>query len=327
MLQPTNMQKKKLGHTDIEIAPWMFGGNVFGWTVDEPASHHLLDAFVQAGFNAIDTADVYSRWAPGNKGGESETIIGRWLKQKGTRHQVVIATKVGSDMGQGKSLKKDYILKAAEDSLRRLQTDYIDLYQTHYDDESTPVEETLEAYARLVQQGKVRAIGASNMSPQRLQQSLQWSQANHLPSYQTLQPLYNLYSREEFEKELEPICQQYGLSVINYYALASGFLTGKYRSEADLHKSKRGSGIKKYLNDRGRRILQALDTVAAQYGANPAQVSIAWLLTRPTVTAPIASVTHIEQMQDIIKGVQLQLDATAVSLLNQASEWRASYDD
>lgn len=316
------MQKKKIGNTAIEIAPWVFGGNVFGWTVDEAASHQLLDAFIDAGFNCIDTADSYSRWAPGNKGGESETIIGKWVKERGNRDRVIIATKVGADMGSGKTLKKDYILRSAEDSLRRLQTDYIDLYQTHYDDETTPVSETLEAYAQLIQEGKVRAIGASNMSPQRLEESLQWSATHHIPRYQTLQPLYNLYSREEFEKDLERICEQYNLSVINYYALASGFLTGKYRSEADLHKSKRGGSIKKYLNERGMRILNALDTVAAQYSVTPAQVAIAWLLTRSTITAPIASATTTQQVQDITKGVQLILDAPAVELLNTASEWR-----
>lgn len=314
------MNKKKLGHTEIEIAPLVFGGNVFGWTIDEPTSHQLLDAFEHAGFNGIDTADSYSRWAPGNKGGESETIIGNWLKKKGNRHQVIIATKVGSDMGQGKTLKKEYILRSAEDSLKRLQTDYIDLYQTHYDDESTPIEETLEAYAQLVQQGKVRAIGASNISPQRLVESLKISEQKQYPQYQTLQPLYNLYSRAEYEKELQPICEQYGLSVLPYYALASGFLTGKYRSEADLHKSKRGGGIKKYLNERGMNILKALDTVSAQYKATPAQIAIAWLLTRPTISAPIASATNMQQLNDLMQGVQLKLDASAIDMLNEASD-------
>lgn len=313
------MNKKKLGHTGIEIAPLVFGGNVFGWTIDESTSHQLLDAFVQAGFNGIDTADSYSRWVPGNKGGESETIIGNWLKKKGNRYKVIIATKVGADMGQGKKLKKKYILRSAEDSLKRLQTDYIDLYQTHYDDESTPIEETLEAYNLLVKQGKVRAIGASNISPQRLVESLKTSAQKQYPQYQTLQPLYNLYSRAGFEKELQPICEQYGLSVLPYYALASGFLTGKYRSEADLDKSKRGAGIKKYLNKRGMDILKALDTVSAQYNTTPAQIALAWLLTRPTVTAPIASATNIQQLNDLMQGVQLPLDSTSIDMLNQAS--------
>jgi aryl-alcohol dehydrogenase-like predicted oxidoreductase len=315
------MEKRRLTQ-DVNVAPLAFGGNVFGWTVDENTSFQLLDAFTAEGFDLIDTADVYSAWKPGNKGGESETIIGRWMKQRGNRNKVVIATKVGGDMGEGKTLKKNYILKAAENSLRRLQTDYIDLYQTHWDDVTTPVEETLEAYAQLVKQGKVRAIGASNMSAERLLQSLQFSEQHGLPRYQTLQPEYNLYSRQKFEQEYEAICKEKGLGVLNYYALASGFFTGKYRSEEDVNKSARGGGVvKKYLNARGLRILQALDEVAQRYHTTPASISIAWLLSRPVITAPIASATSVQQLQDVIKATQLSLDTAAVELLDKASAY------
>ena len=252
------MEQRQLGKSSLRVAPVAFGGNVFGWTVDEKTGFQLLDEFVGAGFNLIDTADSYSRWAPGNKGGESETVIGNWMKQRRNRSKVVIATKVGSDMGQGKrDISKQYILKAAEDSLRRLQTDYIDLYQTHWDVETIPVEETLEAYAQLVKEGKVRWIGASNISLERLKMSLEASVKNGYPRYQTLQPEYNMYDREKFEKSYQKICVEENLGVIGYYSLASGFLTGKYRSEADLKKSARGGGIKKYLNERGFRILAA----------------------------------------------------------------------
>jgi aryl-alcohol dehydrogenase-like predicted oxidoreductase len=315
------MEKRRLTQ-DINVAPLAFGGNVFGWTVDEKISFQLLDAFTAAGFELIDTADVYATWKPGNKGGESETIIGQWMKQRGNRKRVVIATKVGGDMGEGKTLKKKYILKAAEDSLRRLQTDYIDVYQTHWDDVNTPVEETMEAYAQLVKEGKVRAIGASNISAERLLQSLQFSEQNSLPRYETLQPEYNLYSRQKFEQEYEPVCKEKGLGVMNYYALASGFLTGKYRNEQDIHKSARGGGvIKKYLNDRGLHILKALDEVAQRYHTTPAGVSIAWLLSRPVVTAPIASATSVQQLQDVMQATQLSLDAAAIELLNKASAY------
>jgi aryl-alcohol dehydrogenase-like predicted oxidoreductase len=317
------MEKRKLGNTGLEIAPWAFGGNVFGWTADEPTSFALLDAFVGAGFNLVDTADSYSRWAPGNKGGESETIIGRWLKQRGNRDKVIIATKVGSDMGQGKKdLSAPYIRKAVEDSLRRLQTDYIDLYQSHWDDMVTPVGETMEAFAELVREGKVRAIGASNLSPERLEASLAYSRAHNLPNYQTLQPEYNLYNREMYETKYEPICACEGLGVVNYYALASGFLSGKYRSEADVNKSARGGGVvKNYLNERGLRILSALDEVAAQYHTTPAAIALAWLLTRPSISAPIASATSTTQVEELAKAVQIKLDADAVEKLNEASAY------
>ena len=317
------MEKRTLGTTGFEIAPWAFGGNVFGWTADEPTSFALLDAFVAAGFNLIDTADSYSRWAPGNKGGESETIIGKWLKQRGNRDQVIIATKVGSDMGQGKrDLSAPYIRKAVEDSLRRLQTDYIDLYQAHWDDLVTPVGETMEAFAELVRAGKVRAIGASNLSPERLEAALAYSRELNLPAYQTLQPEYNLYNRETYETKYEPICQREGLGVLNYYALASGFLSGKYRSEADGNKSARGGGVvKNYLNERGLRILTALDEVAARYRTSPAAIALAWLLARPSITAPIASATSTAQVEELAKAVQVKLDAEAVEKLNTASAY------
>ena len=256
------MKKRKLGNSKLEVAPLAFGGNVFGWTVDEQTSFTLLDAFVAAGFNLIDTADVYSYWAPGNRGGESETIIGKWLKRSGKRGKVVIATKVGKEMGpNSKGLSKSYILRAVEDSLRRLQTDYIDLYQSHADDPETPLEETLEAYAQLIRQGKVRAIGASNYSATRLAQALQISDQYGFPRYESLQPLFNLYDRTDYEGELEPLCRERGLGVISYFSLASGFLTGKYRSQDDLAHSARGDMVKKYLNPRGIRILEALDRV------------------------------------------------------------------
>lgn len=317
------MEKRKLGNTGFEIAPWAFGGNVFGWTADEPTSFALLDAFTAAGFTLIDTADSYSHWAPGNKGGESETIIGRWLKLRGNRDKVIIATKVGSAMGQGKKdLSAAYIRKAVEDSLRRLQTDYIDLYQAHWDDLDTPVGETMQAFAELVRAGKVRAIGASNLGPNRLEESLQYSRAHHLPLYQTLQPEYNLYNRETYETRYEPICQREGLGVLNYYALASGFLSGKYRSEADGNKSARGAGvIKNYMNERGLRILATLGEVAAQYHTNPAAIALAWLLARPSITAPIASATSTAQVEELARAFQIKLDGAAVEKLNEASAY------
>jgi aryl-alcohol dehydrogenase-like predicted oxidoreductase len=315
------MEQRKLGRSALTVAPLAFGGNVFGWTTDEQASFRLMDAFVAAGFNLIDTADVYSKWAPGNKGGESETIIGKWLKQSGKREQVVIATKVGAEMGpQQKGVSKAYITKAVEDSLRRLQTDYIDLYQTHYDDERTPVEETLSTYAELIRSGKVRVIGASNMSPERLKLSLHNSEQYGYPRYETLQPEYNLYDRQRYEKEYAPICAEYGLSVLPYYALASGFLTGKYRSKEDISKSPRGEKALGYLNERGLRILSALDEVAARYHTQPASIAIAWLAQRPNVAAPIASATSVEQLNDLIKAATLQLDREAIAVLDEAGE-------
>jgi aryl-alcohol dehydrogenase-like predicted oxidoreductase len=317
------MERRRLGNSGLEVAPLAFGGNVFGWTVDEPTSFGLLDAFVAAGFDLIDTADVYSRWVPGNEGGESEAIIGRWLKRGGGRDRVVIATKVGMEMGPGrKGLSKDYIIRSAEESLRRLQTDYIDLYQSHADDPDTPQEETLEAYARLVEQGKVRAVGASNFDAGRLSRALRLAEERSLPRYESLQPLYNLFDRAEFEETLEPLCLEKNVGVIGYYSLASGFLTGKYRSEEDLSKSPRGQGVKKYLNERGFRILGALDEVATRHDSTPAQVALAWLIARPSVTAPIASATSLEQLNDLTEATRLALDDTSLRLLDEASDWR-----
>jgi aryl-alcohol dehydrogenase-like predicted oxidoreductase len=314
------MTKRKLGDSDLEFAPLALGGNVFGWTIDEATSFTILDAFAGAGFSFIDTADVYSRWAPGNTGGESETILGKWMRARNNRDKMIIATKVGADMGLGhKDLTKKYILKAAEDSLQRLQTEYIDLYQTHWDDDKTPVEETLEAYSQLVKQGKVKWIGASNLSPARFKKSLEASKKHGYPSYQSFQPLYNLYDRAAYEKEIEPTCLQNNIGVITYYSLASGFLTGKYRSESDLNISKRGAGIKKYLNERGFSILHALDEVSKQYSTNQASVALAWVLSRQSITAPIASATSVEQLNELIRATGLKLDKVAVELLNKAS--------
>ncbi|MEO7127349.1 MAG: aldo/keto reductase [Rhodoferax sp.] len=314
------MNKRPLGRSDLQVSPLAFGGNVFGWTDDEATSFSLLDAWVDAGFNFIDTADVYSRWVPGHAGGESETILGKWLKQSGKRSQVVLATKVGKEMGPGrKGLAPAYIRRAVEDSLHRLQTDYIDLYQSHDDATDTPLADTLAAYGELIREGKVRAIGASNYSAPRLAQALQVGQQQGLPRYESLQPLYNLYERSGYEEALEPLCVQQGVGVINFYALASGFLTGKYRTSADLGKSPRGQGVAKYLNARGLRILEALDAVAVRYNATPARVALAWQMARPSLTAPIVSATSLSQLAELVAATQLTLDAAAIEQLNQAS--------
>lgn len=316
------MQHRSLGQSALSIAPLMLGGNVFGWSADEATSHRLLDAFVDAGFNAIDTADSYSRWVPGHKGGESETVIGNWLKKSGKRAKVVIATKVGSDMGQGKCLKKDYILKSAEESLKRLGIDTIDLYQSHFDDEVTPVEEMLEAYGALIKAGKVRAIGASNLSPARLKASFEASRKHGLPSYETLQPNYNLYDRAGYEKDYAPIAVAEKLGVIPYYALASGFLTGKYKSKEDAEKSPtRGGKVKNYFDARGVAILKALDAVAKARSATPAQVALAWLMAQPTITAPIASATTLDQLHDILGAAELSLSKEDMASLDMASAY------
>jgi aryl-alcohol dehydrogenase-like predicted oxidoreductase len=316
------MEKRQLGNSDLMVYPIAFGGNVFGWTIDKKQSFGILDGFAGEGFNFIDTADVYSTWKPGNQGGESETIVGEWMHSKKNRHHIILATKVGSDMGNGKKgLKKDYIIKAAEDSLKRLKTDYIDLYQTHFDDENTEVGETLEAYEQLIKEGKVRWIGASNMSVDRLKESLAYSAEHGLPAYQSFQPQYNIYDREQFENGLEPVCLGNGLGVITYYSLASGFLSGKYRSEADLSQSARGGSVAKYLDDRGFRILEALDQVAAEFGTTPAAVALAWLIARPSVTAPIVSATKKQQLQSIIEAPKLDLGATVVGQLTSISAW------
>jgi aryl-alcohol dehydrogenase-like predicted oxidoreductase len=311
--------KRRLGNSSLEVAPLVFGGNIFGWTADEPMSFKLLDAFVAAGLNMIDTADVYSKWVPGHLGGESETIIGNWLSKRGGRDKVLIATKLGMEIAPGEQgLSKAYILRAVDRSLRRLQTDYIDLYQAHRDDAATPLHETLETFAELIRSGKVIAIGASNYKADRLAEALRISAAHGLPRYESLQPCYNLYDRADYEAELGGLCQRENVGVIPYFALASGFLTGKYRSEKDLEGKARGQRVKTMLNERGFRILKALDTLSAELGASPAQISLAWLMARG-VTAPIASATTLDQFNDLLGGTALQLGSDAVKLLNDAS--------
>ena len=315
------MEQRRLGRSGILVPPLCFGGYVFGWTADEATSFRLLDALTEAGFNFIDTADVYSRWARGHAGGESETVIGKWMKARANRSSLVIATKVGSDMGQGQvSLKPDYIRTAVEASLTRLQTDYIDLYQSHYDDPETPFEDVLGAYEELIKAGKVRVIGASNLTAPRLFEALAVSAREKLPRYETLQPEYNLCERAGFEAELEPICRGNGLGVITYFSLAAGFLTGKYRTAADAQKSVRGKGVvDKYLNERGLRILAVLDDISAAHGASPTQVSLAWIMARPSVTAPIASASKVEQLGELIKAASLTLTSGEISRLDAAS--------
>lgn len=316
------MEKRILGNSDLSIAPIVFGGNVLGWTIDEKQSFEILDHFIEAGFNAIDTADVYSRWGDGHQGGEFETVIGNWLKARGNRDEIVLITKVGADVGQGhRDITEKHILQAADKSLKRLQTDHIDLYFTHFDDDKTPVEETLGAYEKLIKAGKVRWIGASNLSPERLQASMIASELNGLPRYEVFQPEYNLYNRQGFEQGVAPLCQEYGLGVISYFALASGFLSGKYRSEADLSKSIRGGGVKKFLNDRGHRILNALDETAAKHQATPAGVAMAWLINSPLVTAPIASATKAHHLQSFIEAVQIDLSVDDIAKLDEASKY------
>jgi len=314
--------KRTLGKSDLQVSPIAFGGNVFGWTLDQQQSFRILDAFVAAGFNFIDTADTYSTWVPGNQGGESETIIGQWLKQRGKRDDLVIATKLGGDMGDGKKgLSANYIANAVDASLKRLGTDYIDLYQSHYDDPETPVAETMEAFNTLIRSGKVRHIGASNLSADRIVQSNRFAAANGLQGYISLQPLYNLYDRQKFETEYLPTVEAEGLAVLTYYALASGFLSGKYRGEADFGKSPRGGGMKQYLNERGFRILKALDRVSAETGAPAAQLALAWQLHKPAVTVPIASATSTQQLQDLVAAASLDLTSEQVALLDEASAY------
>ena len=311
------MEKRPLGKSGLLIAPLVFGGNVFGWTADQSASFRLLDAFVDKGFNLIDTANIYSTWVPGHQGGESETIIGNWLKKSGKREKVLIATKVGMAMGTGeKGLKKKYIFKAVEESLTRLQTDVIDLYQTHIDDPETSVGETLEALSELVKLGKVRAIGASQYSAARLKESLKVTPT----SYTCLQPLYNLYDRENFEKNLAPICREYGLGVISFYSLASGFLSGKYRKESDLAGKARGTRVQQsYFNEKGLKIVKALDLVSKKMNAPISSISLAWILSNPLVTAPIASATSVEQLSELALAPDIKLDQESLKILNEAS--------
>ena len=314
------MNRQTLGHSDLEVAPLAFGGNVFGWTADERRSFELLDAFVAAGFNLIDTADVYSVWVDGHSGGESEAVIGRWIARRGRSDDVVIATKVGMEMGSGaKGLSRAHILESVDASLARLGVETIDLYQAHQDDPDTPLEETLATFDDLIEAGKVRAIGASNYSAERLEAALETSRAHDLPRFESMQPRYNLYDRVTYEGTLQTVCEREGLGVIPYFGLASGFLTGKYRSEADLGKSPRGGGVKRMLDARGLRILDALDAVAADHDATPAQVALAWLRAHG-VTAPIASATSSSQLEELMGFAELSLDDASVAELDAASE-------
>jgi aryl-alcohol dehydrogenase-like predicted oxidoreductase len=315
-----NVQKRRLGRTGLQIAPMVFGGNVFGWTANAKTSFDILDRFLEAGFNTIDTADVYSAWAPGNKGGESETIIGDWMKSRGNRADVIVVTKVGSPMGPGKKgLSAAYIAEAVEASLKRLKTDFIDLYLSHWPDAETPYEETLGAFEQLVKQGKTRFIGASNLNAEQLRASLDAAKEHSLPRYDVLQPEYNLYDRGSFEGPLRDLCIAEEIGVITYFSLAKGFLSGKYRSEADLGQSARGGGVKAYLNKRGYRILDALDAVAARNGAKPAEVALAWPIAKSGVTAPIASATSLAQLESLIKAASLALGVDDMKALDEAS--------
>lgn len=317
------MKKVQLENTDIEITPIIFGGNVFGWTLNEEESFRILDAFVARGFNAIDTANNYSYWVPGNVGTESERIIGNWIKSRNLRDKIILATKVGGrNLIQDKpNTTKSHILKEVEESLMRLNTDYIDLYQTHYDDTKTPVEETLSAYNQLIKEGKVRYIGASNFSSERLIESLDKADLFNLPGYKTLQPEYNLYDRKHFEEFLQPVADKFKLGVIPYYSLASGFLSGKYRTEADLEQSTRGEGIKKYLNERGIRILDALETISTRHSISYSAVSLAWLMEQKSVVAPIASATKEKHLDAFLEAVNVQLSHDDLKLLSEASEY------
>ena len=319
------MRKVRLGQSDLEIVPLVFGGNVFGWTLDEKQSFDILDAYLDKGFDAVDTSNQYSHWVPGNTGGESETIIGNWLKKSGGRDKIVLMTKVGGTFpGNPKpNTSKKHILEQVDVSLKRLQTDYIDLYQTHYDDESIPVEETLEAYEQLVKEGKVRWIGTSNMSAQRVLESIELSEQQHWSRYQTLQPEYNLFSREKYETEYEQLAVEQQLGVLTYYSLASGFLTGKYKSEADFNQSARSEGVKKqYWNERGKRIVAALEEVADAYKTTSTAVALAWLIARPSVAAPIVSATRENHLEPFVSAVQLQLSPESMEKLDAASDWK-----
>ncbi|MEO5694064.1 MAG: aldo/keto reductase [Usitatibacter sp.] len=314
------MDKRPLGQSGLKIAPLVLGGNVFGWTADERTSHAILDAFLDLGFDMVDTANTYSTWVPGHVGGESESVIGRWLAKGDRRERVLIATKVGMEIEGAKGLKRAQIEGHVEKSLRRLQTDRIDLYQTHLDDPGTPLDETLEALGRLVQSGKVRAIGASQYSGERLRASLEASKRLGLPRYETLQPELNLHDRENFERDLQPVALEYGLGVIPFFGLAKGFLSGKYRSLADIEGRPRAAGLKKYFEgNRGTRILTALDSIAEDLNATPAQVSLAWIMAQPSVTAPIASVTSVAQLEELAGAARLKLDTDVLAQLDEAS--------
>lgn len=316
-------EHRQLGRSGIQVPVLTFGGNVFGWTVDRSASFSLLDALVDRGLNFIDTADVYSRWVEGNQGGESETIIGEWLKKSGGRDKIILATKVGMDLGNGNTgLSPAYIRRAVEASLQRLQTDYIDLYQAHRDDEDTPLQETLEAFDQLIKEGKVRAIGASNYAAGRLREALKISKEHGLARYETLQPEYNLYDRQGYESELEAVVKEHGLGVINYYSLASGFLSGKYRTPEDASKSARGQNVvDKYLNPRGLKIIDTLVQVAERNHASPTQVALAWQIARPGITAPIVSATSLSQVDELVKATELKLSDEDKRALTEASRY------
>ena len=316
------MQMRTLAQTGHKVAPLMLGGNVFGWTIDEKQSFQVLDAFVERGFNFIDTADVYSRWKPGNRGGESETILGAWFARTGLREKVVLATKVGMDMGgEQKGLSRRHIMTAVEASLERLQTEYIDLYQSHTDDRAVPLDETLEAYAKLIRQGKVRAIGASNYSGARLREAIEVAKREGLPVYQTLQPEYNLYNREKFETDQQPVCEELKVDVVPYFSLASGFLTGKYKTKADAEGKSRGSSVQKYFDERGLKILTALDEAEKETGAKQASIALAWLMAQPTILAPIASATSTEQLEDLFAAAELNLPKEVLEKLTAASAY------
>ena len=316
------MEKRQLGNTDLYTAPIVMGGNVFGWSLDEKESFKILDEFLDKGFNTIDTANSYSRWAEGNQGGESESIIGNWMKAGGNRQDIHLITKVGSDMGQGgRDISEKHILKEVDNSLKRLKIDTIDLYLTHWDDDKTPVEETLRAYEKLIEAGKVRYIGASNLSPERLTSSLQASETYNLPRYEVFQPGYNLYDRKEFEKGVAATCKAEGLGVITYYSLASGFLTGKYKSEKDLDKSVRGKGVRKYLGHRGKKILKALAELAEKHSVSQAAVALAWLIHSPVVTAPIASATKKTHLKAFVEAARLELSSGDLALLEEVSSY------
>ena len=318
------MKLRELGRSGLQVSPLCFGGNVFGWTADEATSFSLLDAWLDAGFNFIDTADIYSNWVPGHRGGESETIIGKWLKKSGKRDRVVLATKLGKPMGgdDRKGLRPAYMRQALEASLRRLQTDRIDLYQSHDDDTQTPLADTMATFTEFIAAGRVRAVGASNFTAARLAEALRTSARQGLARYESLQPLYNLIDRQVFETELAPLCRQEEVGVINFYGLAAGFLTGKYRRPEDASKSARGKNVvARYLHPRGLKVLAALDEVAAELGATPGQVALAWQIERPGITAPIASATSLEQLEELAAAARLHLSPAQAGRLDRASVW------
>jgi aryl-alcohol dehydrogenase-like predicted oxidoreductase len=315
------MQTRSIGTSDLKVAPLVFGGNVFGWTADERTSFSILDAFVDHGLNFVDTADVYSAWVDGHQGGESEAIIGKWFKESGKRHKIVLATKVGM-LGTRAGLSAANIAAAVDDSLRRLKTDYIDVYFSHLDDDKTPLDETLDAYQKLIAAGKVRVIGASNYKGERLEEALRVSKESGLPAYQILQPEYNLYDREGYETDLEHVVEKHKIAVVTYFSLASGFLSGKYRSKDDTTQAARGSRVEKYLNDRGLNIVDALVEVATRNSTTPATVALAWIIARPSVTAPIASATSVKQLESLAAATQLQLSAEDLKILDEASAWQ-----